>query len=258
MEKTREQIIAEKTWTCPDCGEDVEPLVLDDGHVIKRRFCDCPAGQEKEEEVFGKAYLHRAQRKRWVGDSRLDPNLTFDNYEGVHKARAIGYVTSLLAGDEGWCWIHGPAGTHKRHLANAMGMLILNQSKQDPRVQYLDWAHFEREMRNSWDDSERSDYPHQFRQAQKAHLLIVSGAGKVSRNAWGVRQFVDLISYRSRGHKPTVFVSHLPFRDGSDSLYQVLRETGLRDVHLFLEEWTAIFEHEIMEQPNGLIIYTGR
>lgn len=254
-EKTREQMIEEKTWTCDDCGEPVPPIELDNGDIIRRRFCLCPAGRAKEEAMFDKPYLHEAQRNRWIDESHLKPTMTFQNYEGRQQAKALNYAKGILAGGTGWLWIHGPNGTHKNHLAHAIGMLIINHSQKDPRVRYLDWHHFVTDMSDTWDGGE-SDYPHQFREARKASFLILNELGTMPRHAWAVRRFVDLISYRDREEKPTAFVSSLPFRDGKDSLHTVLLRTGGLDMELLVNQWTNIFERQITQ--NGAIIYTGR
>jgi DNA replication protein DnaC len=256
-ERTREQIIAEKTWTCPDCGEPVPPLELENGDVIRRRFCLCPAGREKEEEMFAKPYLHEAQRNRWIDESHLKPHLTFQNYEGAQKTSALAYTKKVLAGANGWLWIHGPTGTHKHHLANAIGMLVVNHSKKDPRVRYLDWSSFCTDMSDEWDDGPNL-YRHQFREARKAGLLILVQVGQMPRFAWAVRRFVDLISYRSREDKPTVFVSALPFQNGESSLHTVLKKKGDLDMGLLVDQWVNIFDRQIKQHPNGMIIYTGR
>jgi DNA replication protein DnaC len=253
----------EKTWTCPDCGAQVEPVEFPGFGCIRRRFCNhCEAGRKKEAAAFDKSYLHKAQRNRWIGDAGLDPELTFDNYEGRQSSIALNYAKALLADKRGWLWIHGPYGTHKQHLANAIGMLVLDHSTRDPHVRMLDWRSFVQSMKAEWSENPaHAEYPYRIRQAQKAGLLILNSVGDLPRKAYAVRQFVDLIAQRSRSResKPTIFVSAIPFESKtSSSLVDLMRGVGSQEIDLLVEEWQAVFDKEINKAEIGGVIYTGR
>lgn len=252
----------EKTWTCPDCGAEVGPIEFPPFGYIQHRFCPhCDEGRRKEAEAFDKSYLHEAQRIRWLGDSNLDPDLSFENYPGRQKATALNYVQAAMSPKHrGWLWIHGPHGTHKTHLANAIGMHFLNQAPEDPHVRMLDWRNFLSGMRAEWNENPmHAEYPHEMRQARKAKLLILTSVADLPCKVYAVREFVNLLANRSRSNRRTIFVSALPFESKrSPSILSRMQEAHNFEIDLLVSEWQAIHKKEITGADFGLVIYTGR
>lgn len=248
------------TWTCPYCGQDVPPFEIPPSRLLpggmrrRRAYCSCPGGQRQEKR--DERERRRKKRQSWLSASHLEPGLAFKSFKGDSKALsyAVGYATALLNGETGWLWIYGPRGTGKRHLANAVGLAVIQHSDKDPRVRYLDWPTLFSGLSYYSGDSNKKSAVSALLAARKSGLVILDRVSDLPRNCWAVGKTVNFLAYRAHREKPTIATSSLPLDAPGISLRQSLMSRGGFRMRQLLDEWSATMRRQVGEK--GIAIRT--
>ena len=116
---------AEKTWTCPQCGE-IQPFELVGGFYT-RRMCPCErrAREEQEREAI-RHLLLRSQAEQtysWLGRSWREEGLvlkTFASFQRERQLLAYNTTWRFTQDPHGVLALYGPFGVGKTHLLAAI------------------------------------------------------------------------------------------------------------------------------------------
>lgn len=248
------EIYTSKTWTCPECGQEVLPIDAQPFGWVRQPFCPRCQGDEKE-AMLDRSWLHQAQRNRWFGDSGLSPDYTFENHKGTGKAAAIKYARSLLSGARHWLWLYGPPGSGRLHLAQAIGRMLIDESVEDPRPRFIDWACLTDVMKDTWaENPQHADYPTILAEARSAGLLILFNVDGGPKREWALQKLVNIATHRSRLNKPILYVASMPFDGKGETLWSGMMR-GIPDTTtalMLLSGWETVLKKQLAGN-----VYTG-
>lgn len=235
--KTTEE---EASWTCPDCGQLVQPRNLNASAVLRkqgrwlpRTHCDCKGGAERHMQ----ARLHwldmdaardvQNQRAALLRGCGLDGSgLTFDSWHAdtAGRKKALGYarrlVQQIAAG--GWSFWFGPFGCGKTHLAHAIASELVMEHGRAAIV--VNWLARLRDIQETWGTGDRetplwrgmTDAPVLFLDDFDKNLPRPSDLRKPHVKlpaSWYMESLYYVIDTRYQAGRSTVLISNLSYID---------------------------------------------
>lgn len=219
------------TWICPDCGQPVQPILLDKRGYLPRAWCDCPRSlQRRDQAVAIRAALDEQERvqtdrfhllKACELTAEQCAGMGFETWKQDTQARRTAFslarkaVRRLLAGE--WGYWTGPFGCGKTHLAYAICRAIVLEHGRSARV--LNWTRVVGELQASWnsDQQQRGDEINLLRIASSTRVLFLDDVDKLfpSVNSdrvvshWYASLLYRIIDARYSRRLATVFIANM-------------------------------------------------
>jgi DNA replication protein DnaC len=149
--------------------------------------------------------------------------MTIDNWDanrnGPTSKTALNVVTSYVAqvkrDGQNWLYFHGPYGVGKTHLAiaalHALAMTLLWR----PRV--VVWPEHCSAVQASWNKKGGVTEGQLWARMRNAKVLLVDDLDKRSPSAWAMGKLYEVVEYRYRNEKPTLFTANRSLDDLMDS-----------------------------------------
>jgi DNA replication protein DnaC len=226
-----EAVLAERSWTCPDCGQLVEarveefpkptnPDVMSRVLVVPER-CGCPQetarlaelAKEKDEyrrRVEWQAALERAGLLGWLAEATFDAYQYRDDWAqaGECRQQVREYAAALLDGGTGQSWLilHGGYGTGKSHLAAALARTLLEHGWR--HVYFRVWPEYLDRIKASWERSKRGEPGETEEQIaselQRGRLVVIDDLDKQPPTEWAKKTLYTVLNHRYNLKLPTV------------------------------------------------------
>lgn len=230
------------TWTCDDCGQDVEPFTWELGDTIRyimRQFCDCPVGQTKK-AAYEEDLAHHEWQK--TAEALIEPlnigdyvNFTFTAWRPDNgNARRVfdhvnEYVNQVEDKGDNWLYLYGEYGLGKTHLAIAALRKVAAIRLWQPHV--IVWPELCQATQESWGSSHGPTEAALWGRARSAKILLIDDLDKTSTGEWAMSKLYGLINHRLHYEKPTIITANRSIQElqaeWKESPKDHVRDTGM-------------------------------
>jgi DNA replication protein DnaC len=227
----RDALLAEYTWTCPYCGNVLDPVVhVRDARppigrwipaveervsIHRRQACGCrgesailQAEAERETEVDRWQWASRLKQAGlvgWLASATFDAYQVETDQQALQKRVAREYAKTLLGGGLGdCCWLicYGPLGLGKTHLAASIVHAALSAGWD--RCYLRVWPQWIESLQASWDRDSDLSTSALVKELQSGKLVVMDDIDKAKPSEWMKEKLYTALNHRYNANLPTV------------------------------------------------------
>lgn len=124
---------------------------------------------------------------------------------------AMAFIDEVRREGRNWLFIYGPYGTGKTHLAVAIMRKLVDVCLWRPRV--VVWPEHCSAVQQSWRSDSGPTERDLWDRMRDAAILLIDDLDKRAPTSWAMGKLYEVIEYRYREEKPTVFTANKAITD---------------------------------------------